>query len=169
MKGFLLIFLFLLFFKFSFSFEKNLIIENCSFDLWDKGKLLVWETNNCEKGKGLVNYGFSIVFRENGECKQKLKNIQKGKDYRLEFIYRLPDYGDGDIKWKIIGVKGENLSGRFTTPYFHTKPIRAVTYFKVNEVEKEPEIIFMEVENIQGQSLMKLLFLQLKVDLQVFL
>jgi len=113
------------------------ILINGSFDKWEKGKPVGWEIKNCIK----IDKG-AISFLENGECAQKLKNITEGTKYRLEVIYSLPDYGVGDIRWKIIGVKGENLSGRYLTSYFHTKPARVVEYFYIEKLIDEPKIVF---------------------------
>lgn len=132
--------IFILFFvNFLFSSEKMEILINGSFEIWEKDKPIGWEIKNCIKGED----GKGILFFENGICRQKLKNITEKTKYRIEFIYKLPDYGRGDIRWEIKGVKGKNLSNRYTTPYFHTKSIRVVDYFYIEKIEGEPEIIFL--------------------------
>jgi len=137
--------LFFIFLLFNLKFlmgEEMFVLENGSFDLWKDEKPVSWKIKNCVKTKKTAVDGYAVCFLENGEISQNLKNIVEKKKYRLEFTYRLPDYGTGYIRWKISGVKGKNLSGRVLTPYFHTKPIRVVKYFYVDEITENPSITF---------------------------
>ncbi len=121
-------------------------VENGCFEVWEGSSLVGWQMKNVERLEVKDGEDPTLKLHEGGELSQEIR-LEPGS-YLLSFKYRV--YG-GDIRWQIRGAKGEGLSGRYATPYWHTQPLHVVVPVTIRSVESETATLIFRGGGSEGR------------------